>query len=276
MKISEAPLIVFDVETTGVDVNEARIVEFGAALFELAAAECPHAHPRHTVVRRRSLVNPGIPIPPEASAIHHIDDAAVVGAPSFAQLIDKLVPWFEGRRPVGFNAVRYDVPLIAAELARAGLAIRMHDEAVLDPSVFANWTHRGERSRKLVDVAALYNVLPSRGAAHSAAVDCQMTGELLLAMVRDGAIPDDVDEALALQADLAKRIEEEFDTFSYWIYRCRKGTDGGPLRIGAGKYCGALVENVDPGYFDYMIEKATDLTPATRAVFEARSHGRAA
>ncbi len=66
MRIVDEKLVVFDLETTGIDIGESRVVEFGAAVYEDGRWS-----------RRRTRVNPGIPIPKEASEVHGIDDAAV-------------------------------------------------------------------------------------------------------------------------------------------------------------------------------------------------------
>jgi CBS domain-containing protein len=79
--------VVIDTETTGLDPAEARIVEF-AAIRILGG--------RLSDEMFRSLVSPGVSIPAAATAIHHIDDAKVAGAPSFSQAWPELINFIGG------------------------------------------------------------------------------------------------------------------------------------------------------------------------------------
>jgi len=262
MKITEAPLGVFDVETTGVKVDEDRVVEFGMALFNPGSKDCE---------RRRVLVNPQRPIPMEAAKIHGISDDKVADCEPFGAHLDRIAPYFKDRVLVGYNAIFFDMPLINADAARCGHSFRITPERLIDVMVFVNWHHRGERSRKLGDISAMYGVVAQRGKAHSAAVDCQMTGELLLAMVKKGIVPDDVDEALAQQERYRVIIDGEYKQWDYWIFRDRQT---GRLRMGAGKYAGQLLSEVDKSYLSFMITKATDMRDTVREAFDNASKGK--
>src|SRR4029077_3866776 len=68
-----------------------------------------------------SLVNPGQPIPPEATAIHGISDPMVASAPTFAQLVPTVVALLTGCDLAGFNVERFDRRLLVAEFRRAGV-----------------------------------------------------------------------------------------------------------------------------------------------------------
>jgi DNA polymerase-3 subunit epsilon len=260
VKITEIPIIVFDTESTGPDPQTARVCEFGIAIFE----------PGKEVQRRSSRINPGVPIPQDATAIHGISDAMVAGAESFAVLINRIVPWFENRAPCGYNALHYDIPLIARELELAGITWRLRPEVTLDPMVFVSWVHRGDRERKLGAICDAYGVRATRGKAHSAAVDCQMTGELLLAMVARGTIVDDYEAALAVQAQHRVIIDREYDTWGPWIYADRVT---GRLRIGAGKHCGRLLADVEKSYLTF-IKGLPDMNPNVIKAFENAIKGR--
>jgi DNA polymerase III subunit epsilon len=265
-RLSTARLLVFDTETTGIDLTNDRVVELGAAYFE---GDKPPA-------LRRMLVNPGGPIPPEATAVHGITDERVKNAPRFEQVGPRFALHLTGeadgldgeKRPpvlVGYNAVRFDAPLLNAEFHRIGTATRIDEARVVDPFFYALFHHRNLRTRKLTSVCELYGI--DLRNAHSAAADATATGQLLLAMVKQGRIPDDVEQALALQHELATRLDAEWARYSYWLYEDR--TDG-TLRLGAGKYCGAALADVDAGYLDFLVKKIDDLPEATRAAFEGR------
>jgi DNA polymerase-3 subunit epsilon len=258
VKVSETAFAVFDLETTGVDTANDRIAELGVCWFR------PGELPR----RSRKLLNPGVPIPEEASKIHGITDAMVADAEPFAAIASRLASWFAPPLlAVGYNATRFDAPMLDAELARAGVEGRMPAE-ILDPLVFVRWFHRGQRVRRLVEAAALYGIQPADGAAHSAAVDCQMTGELVLAMVKRGIIPDDVRVALDAQAKMQPKIEAEFDLYGYWLFADRD--DGRTLRMGAGKVCGERLDETDPDYLRFVLRKGYVEKPAAVEAMKAR------
>ncbi len=77
-------------------------------------------------------VNPGMPIPAEASAIHGIYDADVKDEPKFEQLAKSLATWIEGCDLAGFNSSRFDIPLLAEEFLRAGVDIDFSKRKMID------------------------------------------------------------------------------------------------------------------------------------------------
>lgn len=253
-------LFVIDTETTGVDPLDDRIVELGAVYFENGE------HLQH----HRMLLDPGRPIPPDASEVHGITDARVAGKPTFRGVAASFVTHLDGSAlagppplVVGYNAVAFDAPLINAELARADLPERIDLERVVDPLVFLRWYERGVSKLDLGTVCKRYGI-PLTG-AHSAVADAKATAAILFALIERGHISDDVDEALAVQEDLALRIEAERERFSYWLYLDR---EDGSLRMGAGKYLGRRLEDVDdPGYFRFLLDKVDDLPEQVRACF---------
>jgi DNA polymerase-3 subunit epsilon len=241
-RISETAFTVFDLETTGLDTANDRIVELGLARFE----------PGQPPLRERFLVNPGCPIPKAASDVHRILDVHVRGEPPFATLAPHLAAWFEGGTVlVGYNARRFDARMLQAELERAGRPWQLDPGPLIDVLDIVNWHHRGIRGRKQVEIGVRYDVRPCDGDAHSAAVDAQMTGELLLAMVRHGVVPDDLDALRANLARWAQQIDEEFGRWGPWLYSDR---ETGRLRLGAGKHVGRHVDDADPDYLAWMLD----------------------
>ncbi|MCZ2085576.1 MAG: 3'-5' exonuclease, partial [Flavobacteriales bacterium] len=104
------PLCVFDLETTGTQVAKDRIVEISIL----------KVNPDSSRESKTWLVNPGMPIPPETSAIHGITDEKVKDAPTFKEIASKVMDMISGTDLGGFNSNRFDVPLLAEELLRAG------------------------------------------------------------------------------------------------------------------------------------------------------------
>lgn len=255
--------LAFDIESTGLDTKNDRIVEFGSAVFKGGKV----------LWRGRALVNPGVEIPDEARAVHKIGNERVANCPPFSELLPRIQKKFdECPLLVGYNCLSFDVPMLNAEAARAGSDWRVPVDKVIDLQVFVNWFHRGERPRKLEVIASrLYDVHPSEGSAHSAAVDTQMTGELLMAMVKKGVIPSTLEACLEDQARYHTIIEQEFRDWGPWIYRCRKTQR---LRMGAGKNCGSLLSEVPKTFFSWALGNVSDLPEAAKVAFEAARDGK--
>lgn len=142
------PLITFDLESTGVDTENDRIVQI-AAIKE---------YPNGVIEEKNVFVNPEIPIPTEASDIHGITNEMVKDAPIFKQLAVGICNWFKDCDISGFNSDSYDVNLMVAEMERAGV------------SNFLNWEYN------LLDVMKLYrNLYPNT----LSAIYERLTGEPL-------------------------------------------------------------------------------------------------
>lgn len=103
--------VVFDTETTGLDTTKARIIEIGAVHVDRG---------RLSTTTFSQLVNPGVPIPPPSTAIHHIDDAMVKDAASFPGALAAFTVFSRGRILVG-HSVGFDFAVLAREAERAGL-----------------------------------------------------------------------------------------------------------------------------------------------------------
>lgn len=142
----ERPLIGLDTETTGTNPALSRIVELALEIYR----------PDGTVKEWRTLVNPGIPIPPGATKVHHITDRHVQACrvcegdsvktyadvkhctcetfmpwPTFAQIADGLLKGFCDADFTGYN-VRFDLRMLAAEFKRNKKAWDYEDARVID------------------------------------------------------------------------------------------------------------------------------------------------
>ncbi len=152
------PLIFFDLETTGTNITRDRIVELSYI----------KVYPDgHTESKTRRL-NPGMPIPPGATAVHHITDEMVKDEPSFRQISKALLEIFEGCDIAGYNSNKFDVPLLIEEFGRAGLNFEVAGRKFIDVQ---NIFHKMEQ-RTLV---AAYKFYCGRDLAdaHSALADTQ-------------------------------------------------------------------------------------------------------
>jgi DNA polymerase-3 subunit epsilon len=188
------PLVFLDLETTGLDPQEDRIVEWSILRYEPG-----HEHDPRLVTYR---VNPTVPIPAEASAIHGSTDADVCALPTFAERLLAIVELVEGADLCGFGIERFDLPMLLAELRR------------IDPRYF---TGPQPGLRRLDVMAMLHDLVPyarhlrrtlsyalgrfcdvDHPGAHGSAADCCATAAVLDAMIAHYALPSDFD-ALCLR-----------------------------------------------------------------------------
>lgn len=225
------PLCTFDLETTGTNISKDRIVEICIL----------KVYPDASRESRTWLVNPGMYIPKESTEVHGITDEHVKDAPSFKDIAPRILEMITGSDLAGFNSNRFDVPLLAEELLRAGYDF--------DLSKF-----------KLVDAQTIYHKMEPRNLsaayrfycgktledAHSAEADVNATFEVLDAQVGHyGELPDDVAGLSEFSfhhkfADLAGMIH--FDA-------------GGEEIFAFGKYKGHRVKDVfqkDIGYYGWI------------------------
>ena len=117
------PLVIFDLETTGVDTNKDRIVEFAAIKVDWETFD--------EIDKKRFLINPQMPIPAESSDIHGIYREDIIAAAVFADVAKELVEWMKGCDLAGYNIVRFDIPILLAEFARAKVKFDIPDDVSL-------------------------------------------------------------------------------------------------------------------------------------------------
>lgn len=175
----QRPLVFFDLETTGIDPTRDKIVEIAMIRVEPDGTRRAAAH----------RVNPGGPIPKEATAIHGIGDDDVRDAPRFAEIAGEVVALLEGADLAGFNVRRFDVPLLERELKECGHDLAMRGRRVIDVmSIF----HRKE-PRDLA-AAVRYFLDRDHDGAHGAAADIAATLDVLDAqLARYEDLPRDLD-----------------------------------------------------------------------------------
>lgn len=172
-------LVAFDLETTGIDFEKDRIVQIALVRVEPDGRRATFA----------TLVNPQRPIPPEATRIHGISDLDVQDAPLFAQIRIQVEEIFKNADLAGFNSVKFDLPLLQAELKRAGGLLDLRGVRHLDAMrIF----HAMER-RDLTAACRFY-CGKDFAAAHDALADAEAALEVLDAQIgRYPDLPSDLD-----------------------------------------------------------------------------------
>ena len=177
----EIDVALLDVETTGRDASVDRVVEIGIAVGRRG----------EVVARYNWLVNPGIPIPKEASDVHHITDDMVAGKPRFEAIASEVAQALRGCVPAAYNAL-FDRAFLMSEFSRAkadgsGIPALTREVEWIDPLVWARDIQDNEKSRALGDVAARLGVALEK--AHRAQDDAEAALRVLYALGRDPRIP---------------------------------------------------------------------------------------
>ena len=226
------PIIFFDLETTGVNFQTDRIVELSYIKVK----------PNGTEEERSYRVNPGIHIPEEASAIHHITDADVADKPKFREIAKEVARAFTGCDIGGFNSNRFDLPLLMEEFIRAGV-----DFDVTKCRCVAVQTIFHKMEQRTLSAAYLFYCGKELDGAHSATADTRATYEVLKAQLdRYPSLQNSIEflsqfSTQKRSADLAGRIV--FDEQGHEIFNF-------------GKHKGRSVEEVfrkEPGYYGWMM-----------------------
>ncbi|WP_289158958.1 3'-5' exonuclease [uncultured Muribaculum sp.] len=227
------PIVFFDLETTGVNILRDKIVEISYIKV------LPSGEEEEKTLR----VNPGMPIPAEATAVHHITDDDVKDCPRFKDVAKELARVFQGCDIAGFNSNRFDVPLLMQEFATAGVEIDMARHNFVDVQ---NIFHKMEQ-RTLVAAYKFY-CGKDLEAAHSANADTRATYEVLKAQL---------DRYPSLKNDIAYLAEfstmnKNADLMGRIIFN-----EAGKEVFNFGKYKGQEVEKVfarEPSYYSWMMQ----------------------
>tara|TARA_R110001592_G_scaffold3034_3_gene16890 strand:- start:272 stop:1099 length:828 start_codon:yes stop_codon:yes gene_type:complete len=230
LKLSK-PIVFFDLETTGVNIATDRIVEISIL----------KVFPNGNKESKTWLVNPEMEIPKESSEIHGITNEQVATEPTFKELAKKVNEMVAGCDLAGFNSNRFDIPLLAEELMRAGIDFDMKNRKAIDVQVIFH-----KKEQRTLGAGYQFYCGKELEGAHGAEADTNATYEILLAQL--DKYPDLENSVDALsefsthgeRADFAGFIlmnDEKQEIFSF------------------GKYKGRTVEDVfneNPGYNNWI------------------------
>ncbi|MBO5188806.1 MAG: 3'-5' exonuclease [Alistipes sp.] len=226
------PIVFFDLETTGVDTANDRIVEISMI----------KVMPDGEEITRTRRLNPEMPIPAEATAVHGITDEDVKDQPTFAQVAKSLAQFIQGCDFGGFNSNRFDLPILAEEFLRVGVEVDLKRRHFVDVQ---NIFHKKEQ-RTLVAAYKFY-CDQNLDDAHSAEADTRATYEVLKAQLDRY---DDLENDIEFLAEYSSRGR------SADFAGCILYNDKEEEIFGFGKYKGQSVVEVlrrDPGYYSWMM-----------------------
>lgn len=226
------PLVFFDLETTGVNIVKDRIIEISFVKV------CPNGQE----ICKTRRINPGMPIPPESTAIHGITDEDVKDCPTFKEIAKSLAAQIEGCDLAGYNSNRFDIPLLAEEFIRAGVDIDLNRRKFVDVQTIY---HKMEQRT----LAAAYKFYCNKDLnnAHTAEADTMATYEVLKAQLdRYPELKNDIDFLSKYSS-----YNNNVDFAGRMIYN-----DKGEEVFNFGKHKGQLVTEVlkkDPNYYAWII-----------------------
>ena len=156
------PLVFFDLETTGVNICKDQIVEISYLKIS----------PNGKEEEKTRRINPEIPIPLEATAIHGITDEDVKDCPTFKEIAKSLASQIEGCDLAGFNSNRFDIPLLAEEFLRANVNIDLSKRKFIDVQTIF---HKMEQ--RTLQAAYKFYCDKELDDAHSAEADAERSEE---------------------------------------------------------------------------------------------------
>ena len=273
MKLNlQKPLVIFDLETTGLDIVKARIIQLSYI----------KVHPDGREERGDMLLNPEMPIPQFVTELTGISNEDVKAKPTFKQVAAHLANLFGGSDLGGFNSHGYDIPLLAEEFLRAGIDFDFSKCRMIDAmNIFRKMERR--------NLAAAYKFYCGRKMeddfeAHRADQDTEATYRVLMGELdkyAPGANPDEPEKVLENNMDCLhefSKMNNNVDFAGRFVWTEMKDASGKPVvdkdgkpvmveTFNFGKYKGMPVADVlyrDPGYYGWMLNG--DFTYNTKQV----------
>ncbi len=235
MKLTK-PLVVLDLETTGIWIEKDRIIEIGMVKVTPDGKQGIYS----------TKVNPCMPIPAVVTELTGISDADVKNAPAFDSIAGKVLAFLEGSDLGGFNVERFDLPLLAREFADAGIKFDYANRTVYDAQKIY---HLHER-RDLFAAFAFYCKQELKD-AHCATADAQATLAILQEQLKRYAAPrEDIEGLKDFEYKQSSGFFDNERKFRWW---------NGDLYMTFGKYAKKeplkVIAKKDPQYLEWVLDK---------------------
>lgn len=225
------PICFFDLETTGTDITRDRIVEISVL----------KVYPNGNKESRTWLVNPERPIPPATTAFHGITDDKVANEPTFKELANTIHNMMKDSDLGGYNSDRFDIPLLAEELLRAGVDFDMKNRVSVDVQTIFH-----KKEERTLSAAYKFYCGKTLDNAHTAEADTNATYEILKSQLERY---DDLENDMRSLSEFTTR--KKVVDFAGFIVLDADGEE----MFTFGKHKGAKVEKVleqEPGYFGWI------------------------
>lgn len=228
------PIVFFDLETTGTNINSDRIVEICYL----------KVYPNGNEESKTMRINPEMHIPEASTAVHGIHDEDVADCPRFKDVAASIARDIEGCDLGGFNSNRFDIPVLAEEFLRAGVDIDLNRRKFVDVQVIY---HKLEQ--RTLSAAYKFYCHKNLEDAHTAEADTRATYEVLQAQL--DRYPDVLKNDISFLADYSS-FNRNVDFAGRMVY-----DDKGVEVFNFGKYRGVPVAEVlrkDPGYYSWILQ----------------------
>ncbi|MAW16397.1 MAG: DNA polymerase III subunit epsilon [Flavobacteriaceae bacterium] len=240
------PLCFFDLETTGLNVAKDRVLEISIL----------KVFPNGNKESKTWMVNPEIPIPPKTIPIHGITDEKVANEPTFKQLSRDIYSMIKDSDLAGFNSDRFDIPLLAEEMLRAGIDVDFKKHLTVDVQTIF---HKMEKR----NLSAAYKFYCGKDLnnAHSAEADTNATYEVLKSQINKY---DELENDISKLSTFSKR-QKSVDFAGFIIL-----DEDRDAAFNFGKHKGKKVIEVferEPGYFSWLLN--ADFPRYTKKVLTA-------
>lgn len=230
--ILKKPIAFIDLETTGINVTSDRIIELSVLKI----------YPNGKEEWMTTRINPGIPIPAKTTAIHGIRDEDVASCPGFREVAKNLANFLEGCDLAGYNAIKFDIPLLAEEFLRANVDFSFRKRRYVDVQVIFH-----KKEQRTLAAAYLFYCKKELAGAHGAKADTAATFEVLKCQLdRYRDLENDI-EKLAEYSSFNNNVD-----FAGRIILNEKGEE----IFNFGKHKGKPVEAVfaeEPAYYSWMM-----------------------
>lgn len=228
------PIAIFDLETTGLNITQDRIVEI--AIIKV--------HPNGDEEEFHSLVNPEIEIPIEISEIHHIYQEDIKDKPTFKEIAEKVVEFIGDADLVGFNSNKFDIPVLSEELLRVGNNFDLSEKKFID---IQNIFHKMEQ--RTLSAAYKFYCQKEIENAHSALDDTRATWEVMKAQVEKY---DNLENNVEFLSNFSKAGNNTLDFAGRLAINSKN-----EVVYNFGKNKGKTVKEIsenEPGYYGWMMQ----------------------
>jgi len=242
------PLVIFDVESTGLDIANDRIIELSYI----------KAWPNGKEERMTYRFNPdGKIIPEESFNVHHISNADLENEPLFKEKADELLEVFKDADIAGFNSNRFDIPILAEEFLRAGKDFNASRHNFVDVQIIFH-----KRERRDLEAAYQFYCGKEMENHHAASCDTDVTYEVLKAQVEHYEDLNDMSIEELSRDYSSHTLNVDFAGRFVWTNEKKVA-----IAINFGKYRGQLASEVfnrDSGYYGWLT--TADFTRDTKRV----------
>jgi DNA polymerase-3 subunit epsilon len=224
------PIVVFDLETTGIDTNKDQTIQFAGI----------RINPDGTSEELTFICKPTIQIAEEATKVHGYSNDSLKDKPEFKTFVPKIMKLFKGADVAGFNIASFDIKVLIRQMTEHGKADVLKDAAVYD----AYKVFMAHCTRKLGDACKFYLGQEIED-AHDALGDVKTTAAVIAKQVdkEQTTIVDIAQKTIGKTAD--KIVSDQYITYN----------DKSEPVLNFSKHKGTPVKDVDKGFIKWVISK---------------------